>query len=325
MNLHHTPASTNFLLYSRVDSLSPSSPPLGVEPAADNNMMRVSEGCLFMRTARGSQYGGRFSMSWWATITWPFFFAFTSIGLYLSFLHFEKIGTYQLGFTAYYLEHLHIPIGITAFEFIGCFWMHIPWRTQLPIIFNRKTRTVSCMIEERFISRPWEELQAHIKDVNSFAVGGAPLNEGGLCLSFSDPTSLEKDRRLRTVILATQEHPQAIINRGIYGAAQVWEYIRLYMEKGEKSLPASSASAVYRAASFMEIVRYFNPAKSLRVQNKAWLLFAIPFFLLVAIPFSILLIIGDVTYMWLGRFLPRQAWPAELIEACEGTWDGTSD
>lgn len=47
------------VLYRRVEALRPDGPLLSVAPAADNNLMRMTEDCLFMRTASGSLYGGR--------------------------------------------------------------------------------------------------------------------------------------------------------------------------------------------------------------------------------------------------------------------------
>src|SRR5690606_10660697 len=113
-------------------------------------------------------------------------------------------------------------------------WILIPWRTQIPVIFNRSTRKVTCEIKKRIITWDWDDLEAYIKDVTTFAVGGAPLNEGVLTLAFDVPNPDKGDRmeRLRIGIKGTEDAIPAMLNRGIYGAAMVWEYIRLFMREG---------------------------------------------------------------------------------------------
>ncbi|NBA98345.1 hypothetical protein [Pseudomonas sp. R5(2019)] len=323
----HVPKSERSIFYTRVDALREDDPPLGVEPAADNNVIKVTEYCLFMRTSNGSMYGGRRSMSWWATIVTVFSFFFFSLGTYVAFRYQHEHEGYSGAALSFFLENWDVPIGISLAFFLGCFWIFIPWRTQLPIIFNRKTRRVTCMIQGKCLSERWDHLQAYIKDVTSFAAGSGPINEGVLTLAFPyvKPDSRNGDWHLRIGIYATSDHPQAVINRGIYGAAQVWEYIRLYMREGADALPPSCALAPYAISSAREAVRQFNPLKVLRVQHPAWLIVAMPFFLFIALPVAPLVMLGDIFYMWLDRILPRRKWPQALIDACDGVWDGKDD
>ncbi|NBA98347.1 hypothetical protein [Pseudomonas sp. R5(2019)] len=323
----HVPKSERSIFYTRVDALRVDDPPLGVEPAADNNIMKITEDCLFMRTAMSSMYGGRNSMSWWAAVATPFIFLFFCGIEYWGFLHDRDQNGYSAGALSHYLENWYYPAGITAAFFLGCFWMFIPWRTQLPIIFNRKTRRITCMIQGKCLSERWDHLDAYIKDVTSFAAGSGTINEGVLTLAFPyvKPDSRNGDWHLRIGIYATSDHPQAVINRGIYGAAQVWEYIRLYMRDGAGALPPSCALAPYTISSAREAVQQFNPLKVLRVQHPAWLIVAVPIFLFIALPGAPLVMLGDIFYMWLNRILPRRKWPQALIDACDGVWDGKDD
>ena len=94
------------------------------------------------------------------------------------------------------------------------------------------------------------------------------------------------------------------------------------MREGASALPPTCALAPYRISHARDAVRQFNPLKILKVQHPAWLLFAVPFFLFVALPVAPLLMLGDILYMWLDRILPRRKWPKELVEACDGVWDG---
>ncbi|WP_164462926.1 hypothetical protein [Burkholderia lata] len=290
-------------------------------------MMRVTEDCLFMRTATGSLYGGRYSMSWWATITSPFVFVFLFACEYINYRYFFLRAGYDGVFLSYFFENWKFSVGISIASVLTCFWMFIPWRTQLPIIFNRRTLRVTCIAQGKWISQPWNYVEAYIKDVTTVAVGGASANEGLLTIAFpyAGPDCPHADGRLRIGIYATQDHRQALINRGIYGAAQAWEYIRLYMREGATALPLSSARVPYRLSCIGDAISQFNPLQVLKVRSPAWLLFAVPFFLFVALPVAPLLMLGDILYMWLDRILPRRKWPQELIDACDGVWNGKDD
>lgn len=263
-------------------------------------------------------------MSWWAVITAPFILLLFSVLEYINFRYHVTHDGYTAGFPNYYVNNLNFPAGIAALDILLCFWMFIPWRTQLPIIFNRKTRKVTSIIQGKWVSQQWDYLESYIKDITTFAAGGAPANEGVLTLAFpyTEFNSHRADGVLHIGITATTDHRLAVVNRGIYGAAQIWEFIRLYMREGASALPPSSSLAPYSISRASESVRLFNPLKVLKVQHPAWLLFAIPFFLFIALPVAPLLMLGDISYMWLDRILPRRKWPQKLIDACDGVWDG---
>ncbi|WP_342702216.1 hypothetical protein OHZ10_09465 [Burkholderia arboris] len=323
MNRHQVPKAERSIFFARVDALRPGDSPLGVEPAADNNVMKVTEHCLFMRTAFGSIYGGRRSMSWWAAVMIPFTFAMFSIFEYLTYVDDRDHKGYTAGALTHYLGSLDHTVGMTALALLGFSWIFIPWRTQLPIIFNRRTRQVICVIQGKSVSQSWDHLEAYIKDVTTFAVGGAPVNEGVLTLAFpcADPERSHADGRLRIGIAATKDADEAFFNRGIYGAAMVWEYIRLYMQDGMDALPPSSALDNYRATSMRECIKAWNPFGMFQTRTW-WKRLLAPVLFPVVAPFLWLIALGDIFYMWLDRILPRRKWPKELIDACDGVWDG---
>lgn len=69
-------------------------------------------------------------------------------------------------------------------------------------------------------------------------------------------------------------------------------------------MPPNSSRGPYRLSRVGEAVRYFNPLKALKVSHPAWLLLAVPFFVLVALPVAPLLMLGDVfTWDW-SAFCP---------------------
>ena len=205
MKRRSVPKEESSIFYTRVDVLRPSDPPLSVEPAADNNVMKITEDCLFMRTAFGSMYGGRRSMSWWAVAMAPFIFVFFCVCTYAAFSYQQKYESYSRGVFHFLMENWDFPVGAALFSVLSCFWMFIPWRTQLPIIFNRKTRKVTCVIRGKWVSQSWDHVEAYIKDVTTLAVSAAPANEGVLTLAFpyADPEQPRADGRLRVGVTAT--------------------------------------------------------------------------------------------------------------------------
>ncbi|MBH1656653.1 hypothetical protein I5U64_08955 [Stenotrophomonas maltophilia] len=319
MERRPVPKQEHSIFYGRVDALQPNDPPLGVEPAADNNVMKITADCLFMRTASGSLYGGRRSMSWWAAVASVFvggaFFALEYLN-YKSAV--EKTG-FNGDFLEFYSRYWYFSCGVALFVFVGCSWFFIPWRRQLPIIFNRKTNKITCFVDNQVVSEEWSSLEAYIKDVTTVAAGGAPINEGILTLTFHRWGL--NGKQLRAVIMGTQDVPAAMTHRGIYGAAMVWEYIRLYMREGATAVPPIAPIAEYRLKHLSDPFRQFNPLKALGVKIW-WYPIAVPFFLFVALPLAPVAIAGDLLYYVLDRILPRRKWPQELIDACDGVWDG---
>lgn len=316
---HNVPKLEQSWVYSRVDALRPNDLPLGVEPAADNNVMKIMEDCLFMRTAAGSLYGGRRSMSWWAVVVtvfvWLSFFAME----YLNYRIAVKKTEFNGDFFMFYSQYWYFSCGVALFFLVGCSIFFIPWRRQLPIIFNRKTKRVTCFVDNEIVSEEWNSLDAYIKDVTTVAAGGAPINEGILTLAFHRWGF--DGKQLRAVIMGTQDAPEAMANRGIYGAAMVWEYIRLYMREGPTAVPPIAPIFEYRLTGIGDPFRQFNPFKFLKVKIW-WYPIAVPFFLFVALPLAPVAIAGDLLYYALDCILPRRKWPQELIDACDGVWDG---
>ncbi len=316
------PKTEKSWVYNRVDALRIDDPPLDVAPAADKNIMKMTEDCLFMRTAAGSLYGGRGSMSWWAVLITVFFWAIFSLYGFAVYKKSLSQATFEGNFFEFYVNYWHIPFGVSLFVFVASSWIFVPWRRQLPIVFNRKTKTVSFFHERKVVSEDWSKIEFYIKDVTTATAGGVPINEGILCLVL--PRWGLNGKQLRAVIMGTQDAPAAMTKRGIYGAAMVWEYIRLFMREGAAAVPAAAPSMAYRLERPLDAFRHFNPLKLLRVKIW-WYPIAVPFFLFVALPLAPVAIIGDLLYYALDRVLPRRKWPQGLIEACDNVWDGRGD
>lgn len=258
-------------------------------------------------------------MSWWATLTTIFIWVAFSLFEFANYKKSVADLTFNGDFLSFYLQHWHTPFGVSLFVFLGCSWIFIPWRRQLPIIFNRKTRTVSFIDGDTVYSEDWAKIEVYIKDVTTATAGGGLINEGILTLVFQQRRF--DGRQLRAVILGTQDVPAAMANRGIYGAAMVWEYIRLYMNEGAVAIPPIAPIIEYRLKYPSDSFRQFNPIKALKVKFW-WYPVAVPFFLFVALPLAPIAIVGDLLYYALDLILPRRKWPQAFIDVCDGVWNG---
>lgn len=313
------PRSERSIFSSRVEALGADSTALPVEPAADTNVMKVTDTILFLRPAYASLYGGRRSMSWWATILLYIMLVFFAVFSYPGFSYAKNTG-FLGNYLDFWLENVDGLVGIPAFIFICCFWMFIPWRRQLPIILNRRMQKVACTIEGKLVTCEWKLIDAYIKDVSTIAVGGAPINEGVLTLVFPGHGG-KGNSRPRAVIKATEDAPAAIINGGFYGAGMIWEYIRIYMQEGADAVPSPAPEARYIGKNIINCINYMNPWMPFTYRVWWQLLIALilsPIF----VPFLSCVLAGHITYMLFDRILPRRKWPQELIDACDGIWDG---
>ncbi|CAA9200867.1 hypothetical protein [Flavobacterium collinsii] len=306
-------AKQSLSFYIDTNKLHPNGPSLKVEPAADNNVAKVTENCLFMRIYPDSDYGGRYSMSWSTTVgfvlTWALFTFFTI----KSYYHEISTGSFR-GSLFEYMNY--VPLLIAAIFFIDSSWIFIPWRRQLPIIFNRKTNKVTCFIDGHVVSEDFNSLKANIR---SFIKKGHSTHEGIPILVFQ-----QVEEKSRPMIKSTRNTPMGPVSVGVCGAGMVWEYIRLYMREGVEAVPLITPINEYRLKNISDSFRHFNPLKALDV-DFWWYPIAIPFFIFIALPLAPVVIIGDLLYYALDHILPRRSWPKELIDACEGVWDGNEN
>ncbi|EDW2056440.1 hypothetical protein S518_004320 [Salmonella enterica subsp. enterica] len=126
MQRRKMPSAECSIFYTRVDALRANDPPLEIESAADNNVMKITENCLFMRSAFGSIYGGRNSMSWREIIVVVFTLVFFSYFEHSDYLRDVKFNGYFGNAWDHYIENWQYTLGVTAFTFIGFSWSFIP-------------------------------------------------------------------------------------------------------------------------------------------------------------------------------------------------------
>jgi hypothetical protein len=298
-----------------------------VPPGADGNVMRITEDCLFIRTAYGRMMGGRYSMTWWAAEVSIFLWALGTCFAYWGYDYDMAVQTFHGSFFEYYFfdEGMFAPltpIGLLLFSF----WMFIPWRTQLPIIFNRKTQKVTTYIKGKIFTVNWENMKATVGTATSIAYGGTPVREGVLRLFFPYQKGKRKKINYEMIgVSATTETEAAWRNVPMYGAAQIWAYICLFMNEGAAALPPFEEGVnKYRLDHISESFKFFNPMKMFPKEKLLYPI-TLPFFVFFIVPCAILIIIGDLIYMAFDRILPKRKWPQELLDACDNVWDGSGD
>jgi hypothetical protein len=265
-------------------------------------------------------------MTWWAVAFLLFVWIFVSVFfVYGTWYEYEYFGHVK----ASKEEIMFYLFLLCVFPAIGFSWMFVFWRRRdLPIIFNRKTGKVTCLIQKWIAVQDWANLKAYVKDLTTVQGGGAPANEGILTLEF--PWLDQDGKNIGTLsipVSGARDAPEALRHRAIYGAAMVWEYIRLYMREGQDALPPfSHMTAKYRISHIRESWKEHNFIKAFREMFEVkvyWWPISIPFHLFVVIPFCFFAIPTDLIYMWLDKVLPRRKWPKELLEACDHVWDGS--
>jgi hypothetical protein len=335
---HPPPGAERNLYITSVDALSPDDPPLGVPPEADDNVMKVTDDCLFMRPSTGSVHGGHMSMSWWATLV------SVAMGIFCIYIAYygcskgiaaneytwtvmeclSKEGALESGY--FWVLILMFPLGFS--------WIFIPWRRQLPIIFNRKTGKVTCYYKGKTYVQDWEGVKAYAKGVRSVQYGGFLLKEGILTLVITcrDPETGEEIYTSQP-IYGTYSTKRGADNGGPYRAVMIWEYIRLFMREGKEALPPFVYSQEedpplpppkYCPDSLHYVFFSNLPSNPFQPGPRRWLLLTLLVFV-ISVPISVLAILTDLVYLCLDRILPRRKWPKELLEACDHVWDGSND
>jgi hypothetical protein len=298
-----------------------------VPPSADNNVMKITEDCLFVRTAHGRMMGGRYSMTWWATEVAVFSWGLANLFAYNGYNFDVLMKTFHGSFFEYYFFGKgNFALWGPSVFIVGSFWMFIYWRMQLPIIFNRKTQKVTAYIKGKIFTQSWEKMCAEVATSYSPIYGGVPIREGVLRLFFPYKKGRRKKREYEMIgVSATMETKAAHAHPGSYGAAQIWAYICLFMHEGAVALPPFEPDvAKYRQDRFLDSFKCYNP---MQIFPKDKLLYPIslPFFFFFIVPCSILAIIGDLLYTAFDRILPKRKWPQELLDACDNVWDGSGD
>jgi hypothetical protein len=216
-----------------------------------------------------------------------------------------------------YRNYWKMNFGISGFMFLACLQFIIRGRFPLPVVFNRRTGKVSFVLWRKTFSADWKHVEGYAKDLTIVSTSGGMANEGTLKLVFPDA-----DGKSVTIYGTSDPMAAAVAKRQIYGAIMVWEFIRRYMKDGEGDLMQYvKPSEKYR---FKHIGECFSENGIVDFKKKAvwwtWI-FAMPFIPII-LAFDFIMFWTDLGYFIIDHILPRRKWPKELIEACDGVWDG---
>ena len=299
-----------------VGLLRHNSPDTGAPAFLDTNLMRMTPSCMFMRSASGSVYGGRRGMSCYATLGFSLFSWLGSALFCIAFSKSDLSGTGLRGAVEFFLAGGWWYIGLAFLVLLSSFWMFIPWRRQLPLIFNRETGTVTAEHEGRIVAQKWS---------TSVTTEGVAVREGAASILFDTKTWDDKDTLVNVNIYATEHHVDVYRFGPSYGGLMVWEAIRHYMNGDDQAISICQLpDIVYRFKKWSDPFVVFNPFQIFWSETR-WLRPLAPLGLLLTIPISAVVIPGELLYMWLDRVLPRRKWPQEMIDACGGIWAGRDD
>ncbi|MCF6190072.1 MAG: hypothetical protein L3J51_06325 [Cocleimonas sp.] len=279
----------------------------GVPPAADNNVQSINKAVLLVRSAKGSHYDGGGGIAWWSIG------ACVAIAIGLSFhaYHIYQDELLQGPVKDEYILWMY-PILTTLFITTAFLWVWIPWRTHLPIVFNRSTQKISFWYKNELWQGDWKKAEAHTHTVTSVAYATGVGTDPILSLNvIRDPGDYPEDKgNLYLRIYGTKYNREFSAGKPLsVQAQQIWEYIRLYMNEGMEAVPPPiHDKVVWEFYSFVEIFKH-----SYRLQTEPKTIIGKMF----ATPFVLIMLFLDLCYYLPNRWLPRKAIPPELQAAID--------
>ena len=255
-----------------------------------------------MRRYEDEYGGGRLGGVWWSLWIIIAFVLFLIITMIFSQQFRDEI----LGDEWFIMA---IVLGATILAFTPFF---IIWRRELPICFNRNTRTVSYWIKGELAQVNWDEIVAYAKTKRSVTPGsGALIKEQLININIFTKGSghyepEEHDLGIAACDFSGSEDPVA-------EAKGLWEYIRKFMDEGKDALPETKVNT--RICSLKESMIDTNPypIKDVHIIGIIINTILLPF----TVPFAILNVMTDMVYCVLDIILPKRKPPKALCEACE--------
>ena len=273
------------------------------QPRVDGfNFSKISKNSLHMRDYLSAESGGRMGGVWWLLWTVVFIVLFAIINMiFLPDFRKEVLG--EDWFIGAYAM-LAIMIAYSPFFII--------WRLELPICFNRQTRKVSFMVKGRLAQVNWDDIETRAKIARTIVAGSGALNKEQIVtfnVYYNMPYA--KDTVKHNITIMGTDYWEG--DDPIAGAKALWEYIYIFMEKGEDALPKDKISG--GGCSLIRSMKEHNPfpQKGFPLSDNIFNFVALP----LGLPMSIISIITDMIYCVLDFILPKRGLPSLLREACE--------
>ncbi len=272
---------------------------LDIEPAADRNVVRMSDCCLDVQSKSAYILGkGRGGGAWW--MIWMGMMCVV-IALITSIVSENHLETLRTGLIA-------ASIAVVGFG-LSLLWPIHVWKSHLPLRFNRKTRKIYFHWQGKTHVENWDELKAQLKVQFGLSAMGAPFQDPQINIEFH-----KEDGSPFSVLLMGVEDIDLTKEQQ---AAAFWEYIRRYMEEGPEHLPMPDTSHEFGDNALQELrqqYRLFPLWKGeISLLSKLFnIVFILPFSIVwVAITYP-----TEILYYYLQKHIETNPFPHEMEEAC---------
>jgi len=282
------------------DYLNPKKP-IGVEPAAGNNVEEVGPCCLDVNTKTADFAKGRFGWLWW--------FIWMSFGIPLIVGVLVLANIFSGGNDVAGMQGAVISVAVLivlVFVPVTLYFIRT-WQTHLPMRFNRSTRKVYFNHKGTTYTADWDKLRAYIYLQDTVLPNGAVDRDAQVNVEFK-----RQDGGMQTVpLLGTFSPAWSLYD----GAARLWEYIRLYMEEGPEVLPEPVKPGPGPELNWRDWARYHSPFTMFNRMSLLGIVSAPLVF-----PVKCLMFLSnyptDVIYSSVARGISMRPWPVELEQPC---------
>jgi hypothetical protein len=269
---------------------------IGVEPAADRNIERITTCCLDASPKMSFFMGkGRLGGAWW--MIWMSL-AFGGLGIPFGF------------YIGRPFDGLLYSIIVGGLLGANVLWPIHVWKKWYPIRFSRKTRKVYCHWYGKTYIEDWDNIKAYLKIQTDFNAQGAPDQVPQIHIEFHKDNGTVFTNPLLGLTgfgigLSIEDK-----------AAAAWEYIRRYMEEGPDQLPEPDLR-VHKALAFDELLPENNPFPILKSERKWVWPFEIGLFFPIRCIWFLITYPTEVLYYLLDKKVKMNPFPAEMDEPCQ--------
>lgn len=219
----------------------------GVPPAIGDQLVSIDDACLRIRnpwTVESASSGKQYAAALVVTIS-------GFLGYFLAVLLGSAILSYVLLFCLFLISLFFFLMLALSVSFI---------KTRSDIIFSRLDKRVSYRDRRRVISGAWNSAIGGMVSKSEFTGAGVIVTHSLIIKMPIESIKPEmKGKRLESLFVSTESN-QPIDPRVLY-VAQVWEFIRLFMDEGPKKLPKPAESNWWLAPDHRI---YLTPAEAWR-------------------------------------------------------------
>lgn len=230
-----------------IDWIWSSNDSAGVPPAIGDQLVSVDNACLRLRnpwTVESASSGKQYAAA--LAVTFSGFF-----GYFLAVLFGSAILSYVLIFCLFLISLFFFLMLALSVSFI---------KTRSDIIFSRLDKRVSYSYRRKVISGAWNSAIGGMVSKSEFTGAGVIVTHSLIIKMPVESVKPEMTgKRLESLFISTESN-QPTDPRVLY-VAQVWEFIRLFMDEGPDKLPKPAESNWWLAPDHRI---YLTPAEAWR-------------------------------------------------------------